>query len=471
MADPDQDLPSARPVPVETVRRALPGARRTVVLDDDPTGTQTIRDLPVLTRWTADDIAWALAQPAPAFFVLTNSRSLGSDAARRRNREVAEACFDAAEEAGFEVVFASRSDSTLRGHFPLETDELAAVSAERGRPVDAVLLVPAYVDAGRVTVDGVHRLRGADGWTAVGDSEFARDATFGFTSSRLADWVAEKSGGRVPAEATVPIPLALLRSDADAVAERLATAPGGSVVIPDALTDDDLRAVVLGVLAAEARGRRFVYRVGPSFVRALAGQDASPPLPPERLAELVGPAPGLVVVGSHVGQTTRQLERLRDRTGASEVVLDVEGVVRGDGAVEAARDALLTVLRRGNGPAVLGTSRTRITGADADESLAIARRVSAAVVEVVRETVRDGSPGFVLAKGGITSADVATEALGIGRAWARGTLLPGIVSLWQAADGPASGIPYIVFAGNVGDDDALADVVTRLEEGRKEKAS
>jgi uncharacterized protein YgbK (DUF1537 family) len=441
------------------------------VLDDDPTGTQTIRDLPVLTRWTAEDIAWALAQPAPAFFVLTNSRSLDPDEARRRNREVAEACFAAAEDAGIELVFASRSDSTLRGHFPLETDELAAVSAEQGRPVDAVLLVPAYVDAGRVTLEGVHWLHGADAWTAVGDSEFAHDATFGFTSSRLADWVAEKSDDRLPAEATVPIPLALLRGDPDAVAERLATVPAGSVVIPDVLTDDDLRAVVLGVLAAEARGRRFVYRVGPSFVRAVAGQDASPPLPPERLAGLVGDAPGLVVVGSHVGQTTRQLERLRDRTGSREVVLDVEEVVSGAGAVEAARDAVLAVLHRGDGPAVLSTSRTRITGADADESLAIARRVSAAVVEAVREIVRDGSPGFVLAKGGITSADVATEALGIGRAWARGTLLPGIVSLWEAADGPAAGIPYIVFAGNVGNDDALADVVTRLEEGRKEKVA
>jgi uncharacterized protein YgbK (DUF1537 family) len=129
------------------------------------------------------------------------------------------------------------------------------------------------------------------------------------------------------------------------------------------------------------------------------------------------------------------------------------------------------VLQRGDGPAVLSTSRTRVTGADADESLAIARRVSAAVVEAVREVVREGSPGFVLAKGGITSADVATEALGIGRAWARGTLLPGIVSLWEAADGPGAGVPYIVFAGNVGDDDALADVVARLEEGRKEKTA
>jgi uncharacterized protein YgbK (DUF1537 family) len=53
-------------------------------------------------------------------------------------------------------------------------------------------------------------------------------------------------------------------------------------------------------------------------------------------------------------------------------------------------------------------------------------------------------------------------ALGIRRAWARGTLLPGIVSLWEPVDGPAAGLPYVVFAGNVGDDDALASVVERL---------
>jgi uncharacterized protein YgbK (DUF1537 family) len=111
---------------------------------------------------------------------------------------------------------------------------------------------------------------------------------------------------------------------------------------------------------------------------------------------------------------------------------------------------------------VIRTSRTLVTGSDAVSSLVIARTVSAALVGTVREIVRQVRPAFVLAKGGITSSDTTTEGLGIRRAWCRGTMLPGIISLWEPVTGPAQGIPYIVFAGNVGDDSALAAVVDTL---------
>jgi uncharacterized protein YgbK (DUF1537 family) len=103
-----------------------------------------------------------------------------------------------------------------------------------------------------------------------------------------------------------------------------------------------------------------------------------------------------------------------------------------------------------------------ITGADARGSLVIARTVIAALVAVVRAAVALVRPAFVLAKGGITASDTATGGLAIRRAWSRGTMLPGVVSLWQPVAGPAEGIPYVVFPGNVGDDHALAAVVATL---------
>ncbi|NKX51898.1 hypothetical protein HER39_15260, partial [Arthrobacter deserti] len=44
----------------------------------------------------------------------------------------------------------------------------------------------------------------------------------------------------------------------------------------------------------------------------------------------------------------------------------------------------------------------------------------------------------------------------------RGPMLPGVVSLWEPVEGPAQGIPYVVFAGNVGNDQSLLDVVRTL---------
>lgn len=441
-------LPPARPVPAEQVADALAGTPTVVVLDDDPTGTQTVRDLPVLTRWSADDVDWALAQGTPAFFVLTNTRSLGPADAAARDREVVRTCLDAARRRGVEVVFASRGDSTLRGHFPLGTD---AIAAEAGSP-DAVILAPAYTDAGRITLDGVHWLRDGDELIPVAESEYAADATFGYRASRLADWVAEKSGGAIPAADVAEVGIEALR-DGPVVL------PRGRVIVLDAVVDDDLRAAVLAILAAEREGARFVYRVGPSFVRARVGQDGQPPLSGPELAGAVGAGHGLVVVGSHVGRTSRQLARLAARRDLARVEIDVPTVL--DGGHRHLEDTVAAVeASLGQRTTVLSTSRTLVTGRDEAESLEIARRVSAALTGVVRRVVARYAPAYVLAKGGITASDVATGALGADRAWVRGSLLPGIVSLWA----PTSGPPLAVFAGNVGDDDAVADVVDRLEE-------
>ncbi|MQA05609.1 MAG: hypothetical protein GEV07_23785 [Streptosporangiales bacterium] len=457
--------PPVRPVPADQVRQALVGARRVAVLDDDPTGTQTVRELPVLTSWTVGDVRWALRQSTAGFFVLTNTRSLTPADAAARNREVVDACLTAAEAEGVRLAFASRSDSTLRGHFPLETDVIGEVAAARGSAVDVVLLAPAYVDAGRVTVDGVHWLRTPDGLQPVADSEFARDATFGYRSSRLAEWVQEKSAGRIGRQDVVELTLDTIRGGTtEELRDRLAAARAGQVVVVDAAEDDDLRAVTLAVLAAERDGTSFAYRVGPSFVRARVGQEATPPVADETLKELTrADAHGLVVVGSHVALTTRQLARLEQRRDVARVELDVQTLVSG-GAKQHVADAVAAATAAlGDSLVVLSTSRALVTGADEAASLDVARRVSAAVTRAVQQIVAARRPAYVVAKGGITSSDVATDALGIDRAWVRGSMLPGIVSLWEAASGPAAGLPYVVFAGNVGGDDSLADVIDRLE--------
>ncbi|MGY0062113.1 four-carbon acid sugar kinase family protein [Streptomyces sp. LZ34] len=463
------ELPPPREVTPAEVTAALAADRRLVVLDDDPTGTQTVADVPVLTTWTVEDLRWALRQDSTAFFVLTNTRSLAPDAAAARNREVVRALARASAAEGIGYVLASRGDSTLRGHFPLETDVLADEV-----PVDGVVLVPAYIEAGRLTADSVHWMRTAEGMLPVGQSEFARDATFGYANSRLPEWIEEKTGGRVAAADVLRITLEDLRvRGPEHVAELLGSLREGRTAVADALTDDDLRVLALASATAEATGARLLYRCGPSFVRARAGQSARAPLTAEELragrdaaapaGQGQGQGHGLIAVGSHVGLTTRQLERLRERGGIAEFELDVHALLdEGRRAAHIAEVARACARALDGSEVVVRTTRSVVTGADADDSLAIARNVSAALVETVRAITAERRPAFVVAKGGITSSDIATEGLEIRRAWARGTLLPGIVSLWEPESGPSVGIPYIVFAGNVGDDSALADAIDLL---------
>jgi uncharacterized protein YgbK (DUF1537 family) len=465
----------------KVVASAAEAPRVLVVLDDDPTGTQSVSDLPVLTRWDAADFTWAFSQGKPAVYVLTNTRSLDPAEAAARNEEIVRNALSAATEMDslLRVSFVSRSDSTLRGHFPLEPDTIAAtVAAVSGEATDGVVIVPAFPDAGRVTIGGVHYMRGtgtdAGQLTPVSETEFASDATFGFANSELASYVEEKSHGRFPASSVIVLDLNVIRAagpdgdpqaSAKAIADAIEPATASTPIVADIVTENDLRALALGLEEAERRGKKLLYRVGPPFVRARIGQEIRSELSGEEAfaGHMPSMAGGLIVVGSHVGVTTRQLRALTEQHSAARIVeIDVERLLGADasGYIDATVDSVVDALRRGD--VILHTSRLLIKTDDAAASLRIARTVSAAVVSVVNRTLKTFPPRFVIAKGGITSSDVAAHGLEIRHAIVRGPMLPGIVSLWEPVDGPAKGIPYIVFAGNVGDDQSLAQVTRKL---------
>ena len=460
-------LPAGPVVDPADVAAAL--NRTLVVLDDDPTGTQSVADLPVVTGWSVEDLTWALSTGAPAVYVMTNSRSLDPADAERVNAEVVTNALAAAGRAGARVAFVSRSDSTLRGHYPLEPATIADLLERAGTRVDGIILSPAFPDAGRVTVHGTHYAGGPDaGFVPVGRTEFAGDRTFGYSASFLPAWVEEKTAGAVSAADVAVIDLATLRTDEDAVVAALSAARNRAPIAVDCMEENDLLLLARALQRAEDAGATFVYRVGPPFVRARIGQAPRVPLSaaearPADFAPDSDAAGGLVVVGSHVGLTGRQVDALRAATATPEVVLDVPTVLdpaRRDAHVLAVAERAAGALRSGN--VVVRRGGAFVAGRDAEESLDFARRVSAAVVEVVQRIVAARCPRFVIAKGGITSSDVASRGLGMSRALVRGPMLPGIVSLWEPQDGPAAGVPYIVFAGNVGDDDSLARVVATL---------
>ena len=170
----------------------------------------------------------------------------------------------------------------------------------------------------------------------------------------------------------------------------------------------------------------------------------------------------MIVVGSHVSQTSRQVAALRARGTTTDIELDVAAIISGpDDLVTATAQRVAGALGRSD--VLLYTSRTLVRGSDGADSLAIARKVSAALSRTVREALA-AKPAWVIAKGGITSHDVALEGLGIRRAEVAGQLFPGVISVFRPIDAApeAIGVPYVVFAGNVGGDETLAQVVAIL---------
>jgi uncharacterized protein YgbK (DUF1537 family) len=440
--------------------------RKIVALDDDPTGVQTVHGVGVLARWDSEALTAELRNVEPLFFVLTNSRALLETRAVALNREIASTLLDASRDTGVPFVIASRSDSTLRGHFPAETDALAAALGG----VDGVLICPAFFEGGRVTAGDVHFVRDGDRFVPAAETEFARDATFGYSAHSLSGWVEEKTHRRIRMAEVASLPLDVIRGGGPSrVAARLRAVRAGQPVVINALDYPDLWTVVLGLLQAEAEGRRFLYRTGASFVRARAGISARPLL---RRSELLGesaprPARGLVVVGSHVRRTTEQLQRLLLAPDITDIEVAVPELFRGDddrdreiARVRRQADNAITTGRT----AVVYTSR-QVERPDGMEELVVARAVSDALVAIVRGI--ETRPDFVVGKGGITSSDVGTLGLGAERATVLGQVRPG-VPVWRL--GPESRfptMPYIVFPGNVGDAETLAEIVAELIGSRR----
>lgn len=218
---------------------------RLVVLDDDPTGTQTCHDISVLAVWDIPTLVTEFQTNSPGFFILTNSRALPPPDAEILIRTICENVREAAKTTGQEVDIVLRGDSTLRGHFPLEPDVAQSVFGA----ADGLVLAPFFFQGGRFTIDDVHYVAEGDSLVPAGATPFAQDATFGYKSSNLRDYVHEKAPGRFSAEQLHSVTIDEIRCGGpEAVCEKILATPAGGVVIVNAAAESDMHVFVAGLL-------------------------------------------------------------------------------------------------------------------------------------------------------------------------------------------------------------------------------
>ncbi|KAJ5167358.1 uncharacterized protein N7482_006139 [Penicillium canariense] len=442
---------------------ATSSINRLVVLDDDPTGTQTCHDISVLAVWDIPTLITEFQTDSPGFFILTNSRALPPPDAQNLIRTICENVKEAAKSTGNTIDIVLRGDSTLRGHFPLEPDVAQSVFG----PADGLVLAPFFYQGGRFTIDDVHYVAERGNLVPAGATQFAQDATFGYKSSNLRDYVCEKAPGRFSTDQLHSVTIGeIRRGGPQAVCEKLLATPAGGVVIVNAAAESDMHVFVAGLLLAECKGKHFLYRTGAAFVSTRLGIRSKPPI---SAAELKLPSPrqtgGLIIAGSYVPKTTAQLKVLTDRRGATGklaiIEMKVEDLIASpetaSQAVQRVVEATEAHLQAGQDTLVM-TSRKLITGADELSSLKIGSVVAEALVSVLQQI--EVRPRYIIAKGGITSSDAATKGLNVKRATIVGQAAPG-VPLWLC-DEPTSrhrGVPFVVFPGNVGGEATLCELV------------
>jgi uncharacterized protein YgbK (DUF1537 family) len=431
-----------------------------IVLDDDPTGSQTVHSCLLLTRWDVETLQIGLRDNSPIFFILTNTRAIAPTDADRITREVCHNLKIALElEQITDFLIVSRSDSTLRGHYPIETD---AIADELGG-FDAHFLVPAFFEGGRFTRDSIHYLVVNDVPTPTHLTEFAQDSVFGYKHSYLPDYVEEKTQGKIKSNEVERFLLTDVRSGC---LERLMQLKDNQCGVVDSENQVDMNCFARDILTAASNGKRFLFRSAASLLTALA-QLPPQPIPDIEMSKYNHNGVGVVIIGSHVKKTTEQLEKLLELSSTAAIEIDVNLLLETENA-SALLTKILDEIRRvyniGKTP-VIFTSRRELEFKDIQTRLDFGQRVSKLLMDIVQGLPKD--IGFLISKGGITSNDVLSIGLALPTARLLGQVLAGCSVIITPANHPLfPNLPVVLFPGNVGNAEALATVYERLAQNK-----
>ncbi|MCI8550188.1 MAG: hydroxyacid dehydrogenase [Lachnospiraceae bacterium] len=440
--------------------------KKIVVLDDDPTGVQTVHDVSVYTNWTEEDLRQGFEEENNLFYILTNSRGFTAAQTEKVHREIAAAVSKVAADTGREFLIMSRSDSTLRGHYPLETQILReGIEKAQGIRIDGEIICPFFKEGGRFTVNNTHYVKYGDDLVPAAQTEFAKDKTFGYTHSDICEYVEEKTGGAYKAEDVTCIALEDLRNmELDKIVEQLCAVKGFSKIVVNAIDYADVKIMSIAIYRAMARGKNFMFRTAAALVKEMGGISAQPLLTREKMVVKETDNGGVIVVGSHTRKTTEQLEELKRLDGIESIEFNSDLVLN----EVAFKEETERVTRRigeivASGKTAVAYTKRQLLVVENDtkeDALLRSVKISDAVQSLVGnlETV----PSFVIAKGGITSSDVGTKALRVKRATVMGQIRPGI-PVWQTGEESKFPLtPYVIFPGNVGDANTLREAAEIL---------
>ena len=444
-----------------------------IIFDDDPTGSQTVYGCPLLLNWDQYCLEKAFKHPSQLIFILANTRSLSSTLADKKIREICSSLKKFFLRKGYskdDYFYISRGDSTLRGHGVLEP---ATLAKELG-PFHATFHIPAFLEGGRTTEDGIHYLNGIP----VHMTDFGRDKIFGFSTSHLAKWIEEKSCGKIPVRKILHLDIKQLdmaRENQDGfeyLLNFLSQLENNISVVVDAKSPQHLETLARAIKII-SNEKRFLFRTAASFINSLSGL----PPNPKNTSDLVSLKsknfdfeykPGLIMVGSHVQLATEQLEILLQEDSCEgleiparklaqilslqecqQLILDLESILL---------SKIESILDRKKVP-VLYTSREEIMFSSDSRrmnfGLALAEFMAILVGKIFKKL------GYIISKGGITTQLLLQKGLNLKQVDLKGQILPGLSIVEIISD--QNRLPVVTFPGNLGNNKTLLESFRLME--------
>ncbi len=447
-----------------------------IVIDDDPTGSQTVYGCPLLLRWDRKTLVGGLNHPSPLLFLLANTRAMSRDLAKQRICDISNALIEVCQTEKIDFrnfLLISRGDSTLRGHAILETDILA----EKLGPFDATFHIPAFLEGARTTVQGIHFLDGVP----VHQTPFANDRIFGYNTSHLPSWLEHKSLGRIPASEVFLLDIHMLEDALSGekgmkkLIDWILQLHDNRHVVVDASLPDHIMIFATAIRRLASR-KRLLFRSAASFISGLANLPVNPQSPSDlcklRLKDSSGILkPGLITVGSHVELADSQLGFLFSNSDCSGIEVPVKKIANliespsANHLISTLERELLqeleNVLNHAKTP-VLYTSRSELKFSSDTERL----RFGLILAEIMARIVGKVSKklGYLITKGGITTHIILQKGLEVSLVGLKGQILPGLSITSTMRHSKIANLPIVTFPGNLGDAKTLFNAWKLMED-------
>ena len=296
-----------------------------VVIDDDPTGSQTVQDCLLLLKWDCPTLVKGFESKSNLFFILANTRSLSENDAKSTIKEICKNLKNVITSQAYEeeIIFISRGDSTLRGHNFLEPSALNSCLG----PFDATFHIPAFIEGKRLTINGSHFVDK----TPVGQTIFAKDKIFGYETSNVKNLLFQQSKSQINFEDIQNLLLSdiemLNDEENNIVFKKLKNLKNNKHVIVDVENYSQLKKFSL-VIKKLIKQKKFLFRTAASFISSISEKKSV------SQSEIFFSnlrirnkeksfLPGLIIVGSYVELSTIQLNNLLEITNCNPVELDV----------------------------------------------------------------------------------------------------------------------------------------------------
>ncbi|WP_283153421.1 four-carbon acid sugar kinase family protein [Guptibacillus hwajinpoensis] len=440
--------------------------RKIIVLDDDPTGVQTIHNLSVYTCWDINSVREGFNESEEMFFILTNSRSFSKEKTIKTHQEIAKNIVKVSKESGKDFVIICRGDSTLRGHYILEMDIISATIRElTGREMDGQIICPSFFEGGRITIDNIHYLKEKDKLVPIAETEFSKDKTFGYYHSHLGLYIEEKTNGLYKENECMYIDhKELKKANIYPLMNKLDSISNEKKVIVNATEYSQLEFFCESLRLSLANKKNFIIRSAASFVKVFGRISDKPLLTGKELLNTNNQNGGLIIVGSHVDKTTKQLKALMDSNlPVTFLEFNIQKVIKQNkkNVIQTISNQAQNLIQKGQNVVIFTSREVFISKAmDDEELLEISVQISNALSSIVMKL--ESTPSFIIAKGGITSSDIAKKGLNVIKARVLGQITKGVPVWITGIESKFPNFPYIIFPGNIGEDSYLKDIIEEL---------